>query len=72
MALSHNDIRTHLCALLKVNPEQVSFKHDDSNGAERVEILFRDSQIDWALRDNGRFVRQAAMDLGIDIEVGSA
>jgi hypothetical protein len=28
--------------------------------------------MEWALQDNGRLVRQAAIDLGIDIEIGAA
>ena len=72
MTLSADFIRSHLCSVLRIDPEQVNFKRNDTTGAERVELLFRDSQMDWALQDNGRLVRQAAMELSIDIEIGAA
>lgn len=72
MEVSRDAIRAHLCVVLEVDPEQVSFKVDESSGPERVEILLQDSQIEWALRDDGSVVRQAARDLGIDIEIGAA
>lgn len=72
MAQSPDVIRSRLSVVLRVDPEQVTFKRDEATGAERVELLLRDAQIDWALQDNGRIIRRAAMDLGIDIEVGAA
>lgn len=64
--------RTCAPPALRVDPAQVVFKQDDATGATCVEVLLRDAQMDWALQDNGRLVRQAAMDLGIDIEIGAA
>lgn len=71
MAVSPDTVRSHLCVVLRVDPEQVVFKRDDETDIERVELLLRDTQMDWALQDNAMLVRQAAMDLGIEIEVGA-
>jgi len=70
--MTHSVIRTRLRSVLRVEPVQVIFGSDGATGVERVELLLRDEQMEWALQDNGRLVRQAAMELGIDIEVGAA
>ena len=72
MPLSPDFVRSHLCAVLRVDPEQVVFKRDNEADVDLVELLLRDKQIDWALQGNGRLVRQAAMDLGISIKIGAA
>lgn len=69
--MTHDTIRTRLCADLGIDPEQVIFKRDPVSGAEQVELVLRYEQIEIALEDNGRLIRQAAMELGIDIEVGA-
>lgn len=70
MVASKEHIRTHLCTILNIDPAQVTFVRDEQD--EWVVILLQPEQIEWACRENSRVVRQAAMDLGIDIEFSAA
>jgi hypothetical protein len=66
----HDEIRSHICAAIgNIDASQISFERDPSTGKEYAKVELRDDQLQWALRGNGQCFRQAAMDLGIDIEV---
>ena len=70
MSERHDEIRNHIVAILgNIDASQVAFKRDPATGNEYVRVELRDDKLEWALRENGHYVRQAAMDLGIDIEV---
>ena len=70
MSERHDEIRSHIVAAVgNIDASQVVFKRDPATGHEYVRVELRDDQLEWALRENGQHVRQAAMDLGIDIEV---
>jgi transcription antitermination factor NusA-like protein len=59
-------------ALGNIEPTQVTFKRDPSTGTMVAKVELRPQQLAGALRENGRFVREAAMRTGIDIDVGMA
>ena len=70
MTSRHDELRSHICAAIgNIDPSQIAFERDPATGGEYAKVRFRGDQFEWALRDNGHHFRQAAMDLGIDIEV---
>ncbi len=70
MSERHDEIRSHIIAVIgNIDGSQVLFERDPGTGTEYVKIDLRGDQLEWALRENGLHLRQAAMDLGIDIEV---
>lgn len=65
-----HQFRAHIVAAIgRIDPSQIVFARDPETGSEFVRLDLRENQIEWVLRENGKFVRQAAMELGIDIEV---
>ena len=57
-------------ALGNIDPAQITWDRDPATGGDLVRVLLRQSQLETALRENGRYVRQAAMQTGVDIDVG--
>jgi transcription antitermination factor NusA-like protein len=62
-----------ICAALGgVGAERVVFERDPETGGKVAHVQLRPEQLESALRENGRFIREAAMRTGIDIDVGLA
>jgi transcription antitermination factor NusA-like protein len=59
-----------ICAALgNIEPEQVAFERDPETGGRVARVQLRPDQVKRALCESGRFVREAAMRTGIDIDV---
>ena len=67
------DIIAKICTVIgNVTPDQFIWEQDPASGSVVVKVLLRGSQLDIALRENGRFFREAAMQTGFDIQIGMA
>ena len=62
-----------ICAALGgIDTDQVAFHKDLQTGKTVAWVYLRPEQVATALREKGRFVRDAAVRTGIDIDVGLA
>jgi len=59
-----------LAAYGNIDRSQITIERDTVTGVEKATVLLRAHQLDHALRDNCRHIRQAAMKTGINIETG--
>jgi hypothetical protein len=65
------DVLQIICAALgNIDPTQVTLQRDPQTGAMFAKVDLRWDQVETAMRENGRYVREAAKQTGIDIDVG--
>ena len=57
-------------AMGNIDLDQIRWDHDPATGGDVVRVLLRPSQLESALREDGRHVREMAMRTGVDIDVG--
>ena len=70
--MKENSLEIILTALRIVEPNQITIEQDKSTGELAAKVILRQEQLAEALRENGRFVREAAMTTGIRIDVEMA